>query len=62
MLMAKRRSRVVFKVQRDVLKKSGLVVFDGEVIMSVSLVDQVGGDLDFVGTLDDFVVYGQGLD
>lgn len=35
----------VFKVQRDVLKKSGLVVFDGEVIMSVSLVDQVGGDL-----------------
>ena len=35
----------VFKIQRDVLKKSGLVVFDGEVVMSVSLVDQVGGDL-----------------
>lgn len=35
----------VFKVQRDVLKKSGLVVFDGEVVMSVALVNQVGGDL-----------------
>ena len=34
----------VFKVQRDVLKKSGLVVFDGEVVMCVALVDQVGGD------------------
>ena len=76
----------VFKIQRDVLKKSRLVVFDGEVVMSVSLVNQVGGDLalgqqciggnifalnidgikqrygglDFVGTLDVFVVYGQG--
>jgi len=35
----------VFKVQRDVLKKCGLVVFDGEVVMSVALFDQVGGDL-----------------
>jgi len=34
----------VFKIQGDVLKKSGLVVFHGEVVMSVSLVDQVGGD------------------
>jgi hypothetical protein len=29
----------VFKVKRYVLKKSGLVVFDGEVIMSVALLD-----------------------
>jgi hypothetical protein len=35
----------VFKVQRNVLEKSGLVVFDGEVVMSVSLLDQVGGYL-----------------
>jgi len=35
----------VFKVQGDVLKKTGLVSFDGEVVMSVSLVNQIGGDL-----------------
>jgi hypothetical protein len=27
------------------LKKSGLVVFDGEVVMSVTLPDQIVGDL-----------------
>jgi hypothetical protein len=37
--------RPIFKVKRDVLKETGLVVFDGEVVMSVSLFDQVGGDL-----------------
>jgi hypothetical protein len=34
----------VFKVQRDVLKKTGLIVFDGEVIMSVTVLDQIVGD------------------
>ena len=33
----------IFKIQCDVLKKSGLVVFDGEVVMSVSLSDQIVG-------------------
>lgn len=33
------------KVQRNVLKNSGLIVFDGKMIMSVSLLDQVGCDL-----------------
>lgn len=34
----------VLKVQGDVLKKSGLVVFDSKVVMGVALFDQVGGD------------------
>jgi hypothetical protein len=84
--MDKIRLLAVFKVQGDVLKKSWLVVFDGEVVMSVSLLDQIGGDLalgqqgiggnffsldidgikegdgglNFVGTFEVFVVYGQG--
>lgn len=35
----------VFKVQGDVLEKSGLVVFHGEVVIRVALLNQVGGDL-----------------
>ncbi len=35
----------VFKIERDVLKKTGLVVFDGEVVMSFTLADQIVGDL-----------------
>ena len=35
----------VFKIQRDVLKKSGLVVFDAEVVMSFTVSDQIVGDL-----------------
>ena len=35
----------VFKIQGDVFKKSGLVVFDGEVVMSVTFPDQIVGDL-----------------
>jgi len=35
----------VFKIKRDVLKKSGLVVFDGEVVMSVTFPDQIVGDI-----------------
>jgi len=35
----------VFKIQRDVLKNPGLVAFHGEVVMSVSLFDQVVGDI-----------------
>ena len=34
----------VFKIQRDVLKKCGLVVFDGEVVMSFTVQDQIVGD------------------
>ena len=34
----------VFKKKRDVLKKSRLVVFYGEVIMSVTFLDQIIGD------------------
>jgi len=34
----------VFKIQRDVFKKSGLVVFDGEVVMSMTFSDQIVGD------------------
>jgi len=34
----------VFKIQRDILKKSGLVVFDGEVIMSLTFPDQIVSD------------------
>lgn len=34
----------IFEIQCDVLKKSGLVVFDGEVVMSVTLPDQIVGD------------------
>ena len=35
----------VFKIECDVLKKTGLVVFDGEVVMSFTLADQIVGDL-----------------
>jgi len=35
----------VFKIQRDVVKKTGLVVFDGEVVMRFTLADQIVGDL-----------------
>jgi hypothetical protein len=35
----------IFEVKGDVLKETGLVVFDGEVVMSVAFFDQVGGDL-----------------
>lgn len=35
----------VFKIQRDVLKKSALVVFNGEVVMSFTPPDQIVGDL-----------------
>ncbi len=39
------RVLTVFKVQFDVLKKSGLVVLDGEVIMGFTVTDQIVGDL-----------------
>jgi len=42
--MDKIRILPVFEVKGDVFKESGLVVFNGEVVMSVSLVDQVVGD------------------
>ena len=42
--MDKIRILPVLEVKGDVFKESGLVVFDGEVVMSVSLVDQVVGD------------------
>ena len=35
----------VFKIQCDILKKSGLVVFDGEVVMGFTLLDQILADL-----------------
>ena len=35
----------IFKVQRNILKKSGLIVFDGEVVMSFTIPDQIVGDL-----------------
>ena len=35
----------VFKVQCDVLKKCGLVVFDSEVVMSVTFSNQIVGDV-----------------
>ena len=35
----------IFKVQGDILKKSGLVVLDGEVVMGFTLLDQILGDL-----------------
>jgi len=38
------RILAVFKKKRDVLKKSRLVVFYGEVIMSVTFLDQIIGD------------------
>jgi hypothetical protein len=43
--MDKIRVSPVFKVQLDVLKKSGLVVFDSEVVMSFTIPDQIVGDL-----------------
>ncbi|OQY25423.1 MAG: hypothetical protein B6244_15015 [Candidatus Cloacimonetes bacterium 4572_55] len=33
----------VFKIQRNVLEESGLVVFDGEVVMSFTVSDQEVG-------------------
>lgn len=35
----------IFKEQCDVFKESGLVSFDGEVIMRLTVIDQVGGKL-----------------
>ena len=35
----------VFEIKCDVLKETGLVVFDGEVEVSFAFFDQVGGDL-----------------
>ena len=35
----------VFKIKCDVLKKSGLVIFDCEVVMSFAILDQIIGDL-----------------
>jgi len=35
----------VFKVECDVLKKCGLVVFDSEVVMSVTFFNQIVGDV-----------------
>jgi hypothetical protein len=34
----------VFKIKRDVFKKSRLVVFDGKVVMSVTIPNQIVGD------------------
>lgn len=39
------RERAVVKKERDVFKETGLVVFDGEVVMGVTLPDQVIGDM-----------------
>ena len=43
--MNKIRRLAVFKKQGDVLKKFRLVVFDGEVVMSFTIQDQIVGDL-----------------
>jgi hypothetical protein len=43
--MNKIRRLAVIKKQGDVLKKFGLVVFDGEVVMSFTIQDQIVGDL-----------------
>jgi hypothetical protein len=45
--IAKDKIRIlaVFKIQGDVLKNSRLVVFDGEVVMSFTVQDQIVGDL-----------------
>ena len=42
--LGKIRGLAVFKIQRNVLKKTGLVVFDGEVVMSFTLPDHIVGD------------------
>jgi len=34
----------VFEKQRDILKKTGLVVFDGEVVVAMALPDDIVGD------------------
>jgi len=34
----------VFKIDRDIFKKSGLVVLDGEVVMSVPVLNQIFGE------------------
>ena len=39
------RERAVVKKERDVFKETGLVVFDGEVVVGVTLPDQVIGDM-----------------
>ena len=35
----------VFKIKRDVFKKSGLVVLDGEVVMGVTFANQIVSDI-----------------
>ena len=35
----------IFKIERNVLKKTGLVVFDGKMVMSFTFADQIVGDL-----------------
>ena len=42
------RFLAVFKVVGDVLEKSGMIVFHGEVVMSVSFFDEISGKL-FLG-------------
>ena len=42
--IGKIRCLPVFKVQGNVFKKSGLVVFYGKVVMRVAFFDQIGGD------------------
>lgn len=34
----------VFKIQSNVLKKSGMVVFDGKVVMSAAILNQILGN------------------
>ena len=36
----------IFEIERDVFKKAGLVVLDGEVVMSFALPNHVVGDLE----------------
>ena len=43
--MDKVRILPVFKIELDILKKCGLVVFDGEVVMSFTVPDQIVSDL-----------------
>jgi len=42
------RLLAILEIQFDIFKDSGLIAFDGEVVRSVSLFDQVGGNL-FLG-------------
>lgn len=34
----------IFKKQCDIFKKSGLVVFNGKVVMSIAFADNIGSD------------------